>query len=117
AYLPPDGPAALATLHLPIDWYRQTALRPARPRTVLACVSETQRRALGPRANEVLVVPNGVAIDEHGGSDERGGFALALGRVCPEKGYEYALDATRIADAPLILAGRVFPYDLHQQYF
>jgi len=117
AYLPPDGPAALATLHLPIDWYRQTALRPARARTVLACVSETQRRALGARADQVLVVPNGVAMDERAAGDERGTFALALGRVCPEKGYEYALDASRIAAAPLILAGRVFPYDLHQRYF
>ncbi|PYR93682.1 MAG: glycosyltransferase family 4 protein [Acidobacteria bacterium] len=117
AYLPPDGTAALATLHLPVDWYRQTALRPARPRTVLACVSETQRRALGARADNVLVVPNGVAIDERRASDRREPFALALGRVCPEKGYEHALDAARLAGCPLLLAGRIFPYDLHQRYF
>lgn len=117
AYLPPAGPAALATLHLPVEWYRQTALRPARPRTVLACVSETQRRALGARGSEVLVVPNGVAIEERRACDRRGTFALALGRVCPEKGYEHALDAARLARTPLLLAGRVFPYDLHQRYF
>jgi glycosyltransferase involved in cell wall biosynthesis len=117
AYLPPEGPATLATLHLPVEWYRQTALKPARPRTVLACVSETQRRALGTRAGEVLVVPNGVAIDADGAWHRRGRFALALGRVCPEKGYEHALDAARMAGAPLLLAGRVFPYALHQRYF
>ena len=81
AYLPPEGPAALATLHLPVEWYRQTALEPARPRTVLACVSETQRRALGARGDDVLLVPNGVAIDEHHDCEQRGAFALALGRV------------------------------------
>jgi glycosyltransferase involved in cell wall biosynthesis len=117
AYLPPEGAAALATLHLPVDWYRQTALQPARARTLLACVSESQRRTLGARGDGVLVVPNGVAIEERRACDRREPFALALGRVCPEKGYEHALDAARIAGCPLLLAGRVFPYDLHQRYF
>jgi glycosyltransferase involved in cell wall biosynthesis len=117
AYLPPEGTAALATLHLPVEWYRETALRPARGRTVLACVSETQRRALGALGDEVLVVPNGVAVEERPAGDSRESFALALGRVCPEKGYEHALDAARIAGCPLLLAGRIFPYDLHQRYF
>ena len=44
-------------------------------------------------------------------------FALTLARVCPEKGLHLALDAARAADAPMLLAGGVFPYPAHQNYF
>ena len=46
AYLPPPGPPALATLHLPPEWYPPEALVPARAGMWLNCVSETQHRAL-----------------------------------------------------------------------
>ena len=46
AYLPPPGPPALVTLHLPPEWYPPEALRPARPNIWLNCVSATQHRAL-----------------------------------------------------------------------
>jgi glycosyltransferase involved in cell wall biosynthesis len=44
-------------------------------------------------------------------------FVLALGRVCPEKGFHLALDAAEMAGAPLLIAGQVFPYPFHQHYF
>src|SRR5206468_2332557 len=40
-----------------------------------------------------------------------------LGRICPEKGFHYALDAAALARTPLLIAGRVFPYPDHEQYF
>src|SRR5205085_11918601 len=44
-------------------------------------------------------------------------FVLALGRVCPEKGFHLALDAAERAGVPLLIAGQVFPYPAHQAYF
>jgi glycosyltransferase involved in cell wall biosynthesis len=44
-------------------------------------------------------------------------FALILGRVCREKGFDDALEASRRADIPLLLAGAVFPYADHQAFF
>ena len=43
-------------------------------------------------------------------------FALALARICPEKGVHKALEAARIADMPMIVAGQLFPYAWHQKY-
>ena len=47
----------------------------------------------------------------------RRGFALMLGRVCPEKGQHLGLDAAHIAQMPVLMAGEVFPYPAHQSYF
>jgi glycosyltransferase involved in cell wall biosynthesis len=44
-------------------------------------------------------------------------YALALGRVCPEKGFDHALEACRIAGVPLLLAGAVYPFAVHRRYF
>lgn len=116
AYLPHDGPPALVSLHLPLDWYAAAALRPRRPRTWLLPVSQDQsRRAPG----DVALLPpigNGVRLPERRGPGRRG-FALALGRLCPEKGFDDALDAARRADVPLLLAGHVFPWREHQRHF
>jgi len=48
---------------------------------------------------------------------ERRGFALALGRICPEKGFHVAIEAAKRARAKLILAGEIFPYAAHQAYY
>ncbi|HVJ95023.1 MAG TPA: glycosyltransferase, partial [Labilithrix sp.] len=42
-YLPAPGLPTIVTLHLPPSWYPRAALRPARPDTLLCCVSEAQR--------------------------------------------------------------------------
>lgn len=115
-YLPPDGPPVLVTLHLPLAWYRPGALRPARPDLWLTPVSHDQARRGA--ADLVLTQPieNGVEISAFPPARKRR-FALALGRICPEKGFHLALDAARAADIPLLLAGKVFPYAEHRRYF
>src|SRR5205085_10237505 len=45
------------------------------------------------------------------------GFALALGRICPEKGFHIALDAASASGVPLLLAGQMFEYGEHRRYF
>jgi glycosyltransferase involved in cell wall biosynthesis len=45
------------------------------------------------------------------------GFALFLGRICPEKGVHIAIDAAKRANVPLLIAGEVYPYVEHERYF
>lgn len=119
SYLPPSGPPprppVLATLHLPIGWYAPGALRPGRARTHLLPVSASQARAAPPGVSLLEPIENGVDLDYP--RLTRRGYALVLGRICPEKGLHHALDAARMADVPLLIAGEVFPYPEHQAYF
>ena len=114
-YLPPPGPPVLVSLHLPLDWYPSEALRPARPRTWLHPVSAAQARTAPPGAVLGSPIENGVRICEL--SSRRRGFALFLGRICPEKGVDDALLAARLAGMPLLVAGSVFPYPEHRAFF
>jgi glycosyltransferase involved in cell wall biosynthesis len=116
AYLPADGPT-LVTLHLPLGWYPAEALQPSRPDLWLHGVSETQCRDAPAGARLLPPIPNGVAIGDGMLPHAKRGFALMLGRICPEKGIHLALDASRQAEVPLIVAGRLFPYDAHTRYF
>jgi glycosyltransferase involved in cell wall biosynthesis len=118
AYLPPPGPPALVTLHLPPEWYPPAIFRLPRPNTFLHCVSASQRARCPSGAKLLPEVPNGVALDAAvAARHAKRPFALALGRICPEKGFHIALDAARRADVPLLLAGRTFPYAAHETYF
>ncbi len=118
SYLPPPGPPVLVTLHLPPPWYPPGALHPTRPDTWLACVSWSQHRTCPPGPCLLPPVPNGVPVDAlAGGRHARRGFALTLGRVCPEKGQHIALDAAHTAGVPLLVCGQVFPYPEHEAYF
>ena len=120
AYPPPPGPPALVTLHLPPSWYPPEALRPFRPGTWLHGVSASQHAALLDAGAGPLLppVPNGVPVGALGAARHaRRSFALALGRVCPEKGQHLALKAARAAGVPLLLGGAVYPYAAHERYF
>ncbi|MBZ9961516.1 MULTISPECIES: glycosyltransferase family 4 protein [unclassified Mesorhizobium] len=116
AYLPADGPT-LVTLHLPLDWYPAGALRLGRDDLWLHAVSSAQQRTAPPDASLVAPIPNGVDIDALNQPRPRGDFAVVLSRICPEKGIHLALDAARQADVPLVIGGRVYPYETHTQYF
>lgn len=116
-YLPPPGPPVLATLHLPPDWYAESALHPDRPDTFLNCVSETQRRRCPSDAPIVATIPNGVDLRALRPSAwPKGRYALALGRICPEKGYALALEAAAVAQVSLLIAGHTYPYPEHLRY-
>lgn len=118
-YLPPPGPPLLATLHLPPSWYPDWAIAPAnRPDIHVHCVSDSQMRATPPSPNLLPPIANGVPVAELDlPRRRRCRFALMLARVCPEKGLHLALDAAHAAGVPLLIAGEVFPYPTHQQYF
>lgn len=117
-YLPPPGPPLLVTLHLPPAWYPPEVFRPSRPSTFLHCVSTAQRKSC-PSSDALLPeIENGVPVHALGERRHaKRSFAVALGRICPEKGFHLALDAAASADVPLLLAGEVFGYEAHQHYF
>jgi rhodanese-related sulfurtransferase len=116
-YLPPPGPPALVTLHLPAGAYAPEALRPARPLTFLHPVSASQRALFPPWARVLAPLGNGIDTARFGPPAPPGSFALALGRMCEEKGFHLALDAAARARVPLLLAGAVHPFPEHVRYF
>jgi glycosyltransferase involved in cell wall biosynthesis len=118
AYIPRGNVPLLATLHLPPNWYpRKIFQQRRRIRYQLNCVSLSQHRSC-PRSSQLLPpIPNGVDVDRLGIDVPRKDFALALGRICPEKGFHLAVDAARQAKTALLLAGQVFPYRSHLDYF
>jgi glycosyltransferase involved in cell wall biosynthesis len=116
-YVPDGVVPVLATLHLPPDWYPATIFQNERENLYLNCVSHSQQKTC-PKSNILLPpVPNGIDVDRFQGSFRKRNYALALGRICPEKGFHYALEAAKTAGSELLLAGELIPYALHEQYF
>jgi glycosyltransferase involved in cell wall biosynthesis len=116
-YLPPPGVPILATLHLPIDHYPAEALSLCRPGLYFNCVSASQKRSFPDTDAMWPEIPNGVPVPQLQARHGKRNFALALGRICPEKGFHHALDAAALAQVPLVIAGQVFPYEAHERYF
>lgn len=118
ACLPKSGPPVLVTLHMPPDWYDDGALFPTRPDVWFNPVSRTQAATCPPGMNLLRPIENGVDVESFAAARHaRRGYALFLGRICPEKGIDLAIAAARRAGVPLLIAGEVFGYDDHLQYF
>ncbi|HVX42026.1 MAG TPA: glycosyltransferase [Gemmatimonadaceae bacterium] len=116
SYLPDAGVPVLATLHLAPGCYPRAVFESARPGTYLNCVSRAQERTCPASPALVATIENGIDIPEvvrRGAGD----YVMALGRICPEKGFHIAMDAARRAGVPMLLAGQVFPYPEHERYF
>ncbi len=126
-YQPRTRAPTLVTLHLPPTWYppeifqaeifRAEIFKAPRPRTLLHCVSETQRRFCPPTSGSLPVIPNGVPIERFNVKVSKRDFVFSLGRICPEKGFHLALEAAAIARRPMLLAGEVFRYAAHEDYY
>ncbi len=113
--LPAAHPPALATLHLPPAWY---GTLPHRPGLYLHCVSESQAQACPAGTRLLPPIGNGVDVDHLAAARHaKRGWALMLGRVCPEKGQHIALLAAQQTGSALLIGGAVFPYPEHQAYF
>lgn len=117
AYVPSTDIPILATLHLPPSWYPPEAFDGDRANVWLNCVSAAQDRLCPPGTRRLPPIPNGVPIEALQARHAKRDFALAVGRICPEKGVHLAIDAARRAGRALLIAGRAFPYPAHEQYF
>jgi glycosyltransferase involved in cell wall biosynthesis len=116
-YPPPARVPTLITLHMPLESYPAGALYAQWPQMWFNPVSAIQARAAWPGLVLLPPIENGVPLEAFATKRGRGRFALALGRVCPEKGFHHAIAATVLARVPLLLAGAIFPWPEHQSYF
>ncbi len=107
----------LVTLHLPPAWYNARVFAIQRPRTWLHCVSQSQQDACPAALNLLPYIPNGVPENLLRTDVKKREYAVALGRVCPEKGFHLAFDAAQAAGVPLLLAGQVYGYEVHRRYY
>lgn len=104
----------LATLHLPIGWYSEAALRSG---VRLLPVSRDQASRSPAGLDLLPPIENGVDLDRYRPSRSKGDYALILGRIAPEKGFLDAIAAAKRAGVPLIAAGRLYSYPEHRRYF
>ncbi len=116
-YLPSGTAPLLATLHLPPDWYPASVYKLRRQNTWLQCVSESQTQCCPASAAMLQHIDNGVDINRLSVNYAKRDFVVTLGRICPEKGLHHAIEAAKSAGMPLLLAGEVFKYEAHEQYF
>ena len=106
----------LATLHLPRSFYPPAAFQDIPPNVCFNCVSKSQLRSFAD-VPQMPVVNNGIDLSLFQMTDNKADYLLWLGRICEEKGPDLAIRAAQIAGSPLILAGEVYPFSDHQQYF
>jgi glycosyltransferase involved in cell wall biosynthesis len=123
----------LATLHLPRELYAADAFDRVAGNVFFHCVSESQRREFKDLPRMLGVVRNGIeaerfgwdvgwdagarALSSGGADPSKADYLLWLGRVCPEKAPHLAIEAARSAGLPIVLAGQVYPFAWHRQYW
>ncbi len=107
----------LATLHLPRSFYREEWLRPPSPNLAFNCVSQSQARTFADLPNVIDVVQNGIAVERFPYRAEKQDYLLWLGRICEEKAPHLAIVSAKHTGMRLVLAGQVYPFSYHQQYF
>ena len=115
-----DNIPIIVTLHLPLSWYPDKIWIRNIEQMHYCCVSNSQHRMAPQHSGPLSVIPNGVTIPCLNESDfafEPDDVAVAMGRICPEKNLHAALQAATLARTPLFLAGRVYPYPEHIDYF
>jgi len=105
----------LATLHLPRNFYSAEQFSNIPENVVFNCVSVSQARSFADL--NPAVVPNGIVLNRFKPSPGPGEGLLWLGRICEEKAPHLALDIASRANEPITLAGQVYPFSYHQQYF
>lgn len=115
----------LATLHLPRSFYPAESFQHVPGNVRFNCVSHSQARSFADLDGMTGIVPNGIELNRfrselhasgNGKSLQRQGL-LWLGRICEEKAPHLALEIAARAGLPITLAGQVYPFSYHQQYF
>lgn len=116
-YIPKTEVPVLVTLHLPLSWYPQDKLTNPPEKVYFNCVSRSQFDSRPEMPSLLGYIDNGIRIEKFRVKTSKHNFALCLGRICWDKGYHAALDASKKAGIPLIIAGELFPYEYHREYY
>lgn len=115
-------PPVLATLHLPRSFYPAGSFCDVPANVSFNCVSNSQARSFADQDALAGVIPNGIALDCFQAADDavtdkgREGL-LWLGRICEEKAPHLALEIAARAGMSITIAGQVYPFSYHQQYY
>jgi glycosyltransferase involved in cell wall biosynthesis len=107
----------LATLHLPRSFYREDFFRNPPSNLHFNCVSQMQAHSFTDPPNFCGAVENGIFGDEFPFRDTKKDYLLWMGRICEEKGPHIAIAAAQKTGLPLILAGQVYPFRYHQDFY
>ena len=110
-----DGIPWLVTLHLPRSFYSTDVF--GGRNVFFNCVSQAQAADFRGVAAMLSAVENGIDAAGFPLCQEKGDYLLWLGRVCEEKAPHLAMEAAALAKMPLVLAGSVYPFSYHQDYF
>jgi glycosyltransferase involved in cell wall biosynthesis len=109
--------SVLATLHLPRHFYPGQYFENVPANVSFNCVSESQARSFSDLKVMIGVVSNGILLDRFRPYLGVRKGLLWLGRICEEKGTHLALEIAERAGVPITIAGPVYPFTYHQQYF
>jgi len=107
----------LATLHLPRTLYPEGIFENPAKNLYFNCVSESQKAEFKDLPRMMPVVRNGIDVKRFPVGKRRADYVMWLGRICPEKAPHLAIDAAKKAGVPIIVAGQVYPFAWHQQYW
>jgi glycosyltransferase involved in cell wall biosynthesis len=107
----------LVTLHLPRHFYSESLFRDVPENVRFNCVSQSQAQDFRDLPAMTGVVGNGIALDRFASKKTERKGLLWLGRICEEKAPHLALDIAERAGLPITIAGQVYPFSYHQQYF
>ncbi len=111
------GLPILSTVHLPRSFYRDVEWNALGPHVSLNCVSAAQARTFRDVPRLRGWVQNGIDVDRFPLRTTKDNFLLWLGRICEEKAPHLAIEVARRTRRRLILAGQVYPFRYHQEYF
>ncbi len=107
----------LATLHLPRSFYPDINWNALAVNLKLNCVSAAQAHTFAELPNLAGWVANGIALERFPFHASKSDYLLWLGRICEEKAPHIAIEAARRTGRRLVLAGQVYPFRYHQEYF
>lgn len=116
------GRPVIFTLHMARELYPKGGMKSSLAPAHFVCVSEWQRKiwdqcqALPVRAR-LECAANGIAVEDFICRRRKQDNWLFLGRICPEKAPHLAMDLARSMNRRLILAGGVYPFASHEEYF
>lgn len=116
------GRPVIFTLHMARELYPavwdNASLKPVH----FVCVSQWQQKTWRETMSALAwpapdCAANGIAVDDFDWQRRKQAYWLYLGRICPEKAPHLAMDLARSMNRRLILAGGVYPFPSHEEYF
>ncbi|MFL6301459.1 MAG: glycosyltransferase [Terriglobales bacterium] len=109
----------LSTLHLPPEYYPNGSFPRPPDEVLFNGVSQSQARRFATEVgmHGLRVLTNGVRLESFPYCDSKQDYLLWLGRICEEKAPHLACDVADELGMPLVIAGEVYPFSYHLQYF